>query len=116
MLRFLADEGFDNNILHGCLLRLPELDLIRVQDVALDGANDPTVLGWAASDGRVLLTHDVSTMPEFAYDRMARGLPTPGVFVIKQVLPVGQAIEAILLMAHCSHEGEWEGQVVYLPL
>ena len=35
MLRFLADENFDNNIVHGCLRRLPGLDLLRVQDVDL---------------------------------------------------------------------------------
>ncbi|HKA17799.1 MAG TPA: hypothetical protein VKN18_05735 [Blastocatellia bacterium] len=27
-----------------------------------EGADDPTVLEWAASEGRVLLTHDVNTL------------------------------------------------------
>ena len=36
--------------------RRPELDLIRVQDIGLSNADDPTVLAWAATDGRVLLT------------------------------------------------------------
>jgi hypothetical protein len=30
-------------------------------------------------------------------------------------LPIAQAIEEILLVAECSTDGEWEGQVRYLP-
>lgn len=28
----------------------------------------------------------------------------------------GLVIDDILLLAECSHPGEWEGQVLYLPL
>jgi hypothetical protein len=40
----------------------------------------------------------------------------PGVFEIGRHVPMGQAIEDVLLLAECSHEGEWEGQIRYLPL
>ncbi len=40
----------------------------------------------------------------------------PGVFEVSRDLPVGRAIEEILLLAECSLEREWEGQVRYLPL
>jgi hypothetical protein len=39
-----------------------------------------------------------------------------GVFEVGQDLPIGQAIEEILLVAECSLEGEWEGQIRFLPL
>jgi hypothetical protein len=39
----------------------------------------------------------------------------PGVFEIGRHVPIGVAIEDILLLAECSLEGEWEGQVRYLP-
>ena len=35
MLRFVADENFNNNIVRGLLRRQPELDLVRIQDVGL---------------------------------------------------------------------------------
>jgi hypothetical protein len=38
------------------------------------------------------------------------------VFEVSRDLPIGRAIEEILLLAECSLEGEWEGQVRYLPL
>ena len=40
VIRFLADEDFDNDILRGALLRLPDLDVVRVQDVGLLGKYD----------------------------------------------------------------------------
>ena len=40
----------------------------------------------------------------------------PGIFEVSRNLPIGHAIEEILLLAECSLEGEWEGQVRYLPL
>lgn len=40
----------------------------------------------------------------------------PGLFAVSQDLPIGRAIEDLLLLAECSYEGEWEGQVRYLPL
>ena len=115
-LRFLADEDFDNAILRGVLRRQQDVDIVRVQDVGLSGKHDTLVLAWAAKEGRVLLTHDVSTMKTHAYARVAQGLPMPGVFAVSQSLPVAQAIEALLLLAECSLEGEWEGQVRHLPL
>src|SRR2546425_3354973 len=38
------------------------------------------VLHWAAERGRILLTHDVSTMTAFAYDRVRSGQRMPGIF------------------------------------
>jgi hypothetical protein len=66
-------------------------------------------------EGRVLLTHDVSTVPDFAYERLGQGLP-PGVFVIRQALPLALVIEEVIVLAECSREGEWEGIVLHLPL
>lgn len=116
MLRLAADEDFNNRILRGLIRRQPEIDIPRVQDAGLSGRTDAEVLEWAASEGRVLLTHDVTTMKKHADERIAAGLSMPGVFEVGQEVPIGQAIEEILLIAECSLEGEWEGQIRFLPL
>lgn len=59
MLRYAADENFNNDIVWGLLRRNAELDIVRVQDAGLTQADDPTVLAWTADEGRILLTHDV---------------------------------------------------------
>lgn len=116
MLRLLADENFNNNILRGLLRRNANLDIVRVQDLGLSSIDDAGLLEWAAQEKRILLTHDVSTITHYAYERVREGKPMPGVFEISRKVPIGAAIEDILLLAECSREGEWEGQVRYLPL
>ena len=83
MLRFAADENFDNDVLRGLRLRLPGIDILRAQDVpGLSGSDDPTLLAWAATEERILLSHDASTMPDHAYARIAAGQPMSGVLLI----------------------------------
>lgn len=116
MVRFLADENFNNQIVRGVLRQSPNVNIVRVQDVGLSETDDPRVLEWAAQQGRVVLTHDVATMTRFAYERIQAGLSMPGLFEVSRRVPVGLAIEEILLLAECSLEKEWEGQVRFLPL
>lgn len=116
MIWLLADENFNNNIVRGVRLRDPNIDLVRVQDVGLSGADDPSVLEWAARHQRILLTHDVATITAFAYERVRAGKPMPAVFEVGRTLALRSAIEDIVLLATCSVDGEWEGQVRYLPL
>ena len=116
MLALAADENFNNDIIRGAIRRQPELDIVRIQDIGLSGADDPTVLEWAAQQGRVLFTHDVSTMTRHAYERVLSVKRMPGVFEVGRDVPISIAIEDLLLIAECSLEGEWEGQVRYLPL
>lgn len=115
-MRWLVDENLNNDILRGVLRRKPNLDIVRVQDVGLSGAGDPTVLAWAAAENRILLTHDVSTITAHAYRRVTSGEAMPGVFEVSRSVPVAVAIADVLLLSECSEPGEWEGQVRYLPL
>jgi hypothetical protein len=116
VIRLLADENFNNNIVRGVRLRDPGIDLVRVQDVGLSGADDPSVLEWAAGHQRILLTHDVATITAFAYERVRTGKPMPGIFEVGRTIALRSAIEDIVLLATCSVDQEWEGQVQYLPL
>ena len=116
MLKLALDEDFNNDILRGLLRQKRELDVWRMQDAGLAGAHDRDVLEWAAQEGRVLLTHDVNTMPKYAYERVEAGLPMPGVFIVRKTAPLRVMIEDILILVEASHAGEWEGQVRYMPL
>jgi len=115
-VKFLADENFRGALVRGLLRRRPTLDLLRVPDVGLSGADDPDILDWAARDGRVVLTHDAATLIGIAYQRLAAGLAMSGIIEVRQEAAAGQVIDDLLLIADASHEGEWEGQVLYLPL
>ena len=55
-------------------------------------------------------------MIDFAYSRVADNLEMPGVIAVPQDLPIGETIEAIVVLIECSLEDEWKNQVVFVPL
>lgn len=116
MIPLLVDQNFNGHVLDGLRLRDPGLDLLHVRDVDLAAAPDPTILEWAATQGRILLTHDRRTIPPYAYARVRAGQPMPGVFLVSDDLPVGQAIDEILLAVHCLSLDECKDTVKYFPL
>ena len=115
-MKFLADENFDNRIVRGLVRRQPDLDILRVQDLEIAGADDSIVLDWAAQEGRILLTHDEKTIPRYAYERLATGETIAGVIVASDSLAISAVIEDVLLIVECSSEAEWIDQLQRLPL
>lgn len=116
MLALLADENLDRRVVRGILLVLPALDCAIVQQEGLTGAADPAVLSWAAARGRVLVTHDVNTIPRYAYDRIVGGEPMSGVIVVPKAMAVGLAIEELAFVVECSRPEDLDGQVLFLPI
>jgi len=116
MLRLLADENMKTQLVRGLLRKDPSIDILRVQDVGLRSKPDAIILEWAAREGRLSITYDANTVPAEAHERVQTGKPMPGVIVIPWAVAAGQIIDDILLLAQASEQGEWEGQVIYLPL
>src|SRR2546423_13372655 len=116
MLPLLLDENFNQRILRGLKRRIPNLDYSVAQESGLGGESDANVLTWAAERNRVLVTHDLKTIPRSAYERVDAGLPMSGVIAVDDELPVAQVIEELAIIVACSEADDWENQVVYLPL
>ena len=116
MIRLLVDQNFNARILQGLVRREPAIDVLRVRDIGLSAAADPVILERAASEDRVLLTHDRQTIPGFAYARVAAQQPMPGVFVVNNRLPIGQVIDELLLAVYCLSPDECKDTVKYFPL
>jgi predicted nuclease of predicted toxin-antitoxin system len=116
MLRFLCDENFNGHLLRALLQRMPTLEVVRVQDVGLQGQDDPVVLAWAAANGRMLLTHDNSTMTDHVRVRLESGATVPGVFIVDLRATFAEVIESVMILNECSEQVEWQGRVEHLPL
>ena len=116
MIRFLTDEDFNHDILRGVLRLVPGLDVVRVQDVGLMTVGDPIILAWGAQEGRIILTHDASTMIDAAYQRTREGLPMPGVIAVKRLAPLAACIADVVLMAQAGLPQDFQDQVRYIPL
>lgn len=116
MIRFLVDENFNGKVVRGIRARNPDVDMVRVQDTEISGADDPTVLAWAAKEGLILLTHDLDTMTKYANERIEQGLPLAGVIFVRDILPIAQVIEDLLTIVSASEPDEWANRVDFLPL
>ncbi len=116
MLRFLIDENFDQRILRGLRLRLPQLDYVIVQQIGMGGHDDPAILDWAANEGRIIITHDVNTITRHTDERVKQGRPMPGVIIIPDQLEIGRVIQDLEIIIECGAETDLRDQIQYLPL
>src|SRR5438445_4967583 len=115
-IKLLADEDFSHRAIRGVRLKMLDIDLLTVQQAGMRSALDKDILQFAAETGRVVLTHDEHTMIPAASRRLLDNLPMPGLLLAPQQTTVGRLVAAVILIAECSRDGEWENRIEYLPL
>jgi Domain of unknown function (DUF5615) len=115
-VRFLADADLNKTIVSGVLRREPSIDFLTAHGAGLRRMKDPEVLALAAGQQRVLVSHDVGTMPSHFHEFTEAGKHSAGVFLVPQSLDVRTAIEELLLIWLASEASEWENRLEWLPL
>ena len=115
-VKYLFDEDLNGRIVRGVRRRISDLDSRTVQEADLPEASDPAVLDWAATQGRVVITHDHRTMRPCAEDRLKAGMPMTGLILVRQIAALGQVIDDLVLVAEATTSEEWKGKIVFLPL
>lgn len=115
MLHLLIDENFDSEI------RIPKfltclLPTAYCLPSSLITQHSSLFLAWAAENQRILVTHDVNTIPRYASERVRASQSMPGVIIIPEDLAVGKAIEELAILIECCKSEELNNQVKYLPI
>jgi hypothetical protein len=113
--RFQADADFNQKIILGLRRREPAVDF---QDARMGGVIDlldPAVLLRSAVLDRIVVSHDRKTMPSH-FARFIIDRTSPGLIIVPQVLDIGEAIDALLLIWAATEAEEWRDKVGYLPL
>ena len=95
-LRFQADADFKNSAVLAAARRWPFIDIRSAQRVIPDAFPDPDMLAFAAHDDRVLLTHDVSTMPVH-FRRFIEERESPGIILVRQDRSIRSIMEGVYL-------------------
>ena len=113
MLTLLADENVNPAIVAQVRLHIPSVDFIHVGDVGLAQTPDPIILEWAAANGRIVVTHDKSTMRPFAERRVSNGLPMPGLFVLHDRLSPGAKVRGLIRWIN-RYELEFHGPIIFI--
>lgn len=95
------------------------MDVQTVQEAGLLHTLDPELLLAAQRMGRILLSHDVQTMPGHFYHLLSRLAPDEhhsGVVLMAQDTPIGTAIEWLSEIWEASQHEEWRDTLTWLPL
>jgi len=96
-VRFQADADLNRHIIAAVKRREPMVDFQTAPEAGLSGFDDLAVLALAASEGRLLVSHDRQTMP-WHFAQFIKQQSSPGLLIVSQHLPVSQAAEELLLI------------------
>jgi len=114
-LRFQADADLNQRIVAGVQRLEPAIDFRTAGQAALEAKSDAEVLKLAMEAGRILVTHDQKTIPHhFAAFICERS--SPGVIIVPQDMPIGQAVRELFLAWAASEAEEWVNTIRRLPL
>ncbi len=114
-IRFQADADLNQIIVSAVLRRVPAIDFRTATAAGLAGLDDPEVLARAAGDGRILVTHDQTTMPRH-FGEFAQAQHSPGLLVVPQHLPLRQVAEDLILIWTATEADEWTNRIAFLPI
>jgi hypothetical protein len=92
------------------------MDFLSANEAKLEGVPDPEVLALATEQDRILVSHDFQTMPRHFSDFLQTRGSSPGVILVPQHLPIGEAIEELVLIWGASDAEEWENRILRIPL
>lgn len=116
-MKWLADENFRNAVIRGLIRQAPTIDIVRAQDVLqISGQQDLVLLRFATAEGRVVVTHDVSTMIPAMREQMRLASRCAPIVFVPDSVPVNDVIHDILLLNECAVDVDWAAGVLYLPL
>ena len=96
-IRFQADADLRYTIVKAVRQREPSIDFASAFESRLEGVSDSEILDRAASEGRILVTHDPRTMLAYFRTRLEAGRLSPGLFVVSQGASLGPVVSAIVL-------------------
>jgi predicted nuclease of predicted toxin-antitoxin system len=114
-IKFLADENLRRAIVLGVRRREPSASFVEAFEIGAAGKGDIALLRIAAEEGRILVSHDLKTMPRHFHHFIA-GQASPGVILIPQTLALSTAIEDLVTISLVSEAEEWVNQILFLPL
>lgn len=111
MLKIIVDHNFNYNIIRQLRRRIPDLDFVTARAAGLSRVDDKNLLRWAATDGRVILTHDRHTIPVYYADLVNAGETTAGILLVPDWITIGEAVDELEIQIVCGDHDDWIDQL-----
>jgi hypothetical protein len=115
-IRYQADNDLNRRIVAATFRKEPSIDFKTAQSAELDSLDDATVLRRAASEGRILVSHDKRTMPRHFASFLNEGNDSPGVLlVIPQDASLRSVVETLVLIWADNTPENWQNAITIIP-
>ena len=115
--RYLLDEHI-NPAIQRQLRRLdPSIDVLLVGDntAPAKGTLDPDLLLWAEANAFIIVSRDLSTLPDHIAAHMAAGRHTKGVLWLRRKAVLSDVIETLYLIWSTSDADEYSDASLFIP-
>ncbi|NET58577.1 MAG: hypothetical protein F6K47_21210 [Symploca sp. SIO2E6] len=114
-IKFQADADLKQQIVSAVLRLETAIDFQTANKANLTGLTDRQVLELAASQRRVLVSHDQKTMPNHFAEFIAHN-QSYGIIIVPKKLPVIEVAENIILIWEVFSDEEWIDRIAFLPI
>lgn len=113
-IRFQGDYDFSGIIIRALLRQEPAINFQTGHQAGLEGLPDDQVLAIAAGEGRILVSHDRTTMPYHFANFIAHS-NSPGLILVTQGYPTLKAAYELQLIWTASTAEEYINRIVSIP-
>jgi hypothetical protein len=116
--KYLIDENVNPAYAKQLRRKAPDL-VVRVigePDTPSQGTLDPEILRWCEVTDFILVTNNRRSMPVHLADHNSQNRHIPGIFILNPDLSIGENLNELILIARGSFEGEYQDQIIFLPL
>ena len=110
-IQFQADADFNQNIVRAVWRQAPTIDFQTAHEAGLRGLSDPEVLAYAVREGRLLVSHDLTTMPAHFSQFVMSGETSAGLLILRQQLSILQSLNEILKIWRQDDASQWLNQI-----
>lgn len=90
-IRYQADNDLDQRIIDAVARLVPKIDFKTAPEASFHmGTSDPEILRLVAEDRRILVSHDLKTLPQH-FGEFIQQCVSPGVIIIRQEVTIRDA-------------------------
>jgi hypothetical protein len=114
-VRFLADANFNQKVVAGLLLREPPIDFALPPAMITERMKGADILDLAHLSGRIVVSHDVTTMPHW-FNQCVEERSCGGLILVPEKTPILDTIEDLLVIWHATEAEERTNRIEWFPL
>jgi hypothetical protein len=124
MLKLLLDENLRIDALWYAIATQREsnglqdsTDISRVggSDAPALGTQDDALLEWSATAGRIIVSLDKTTLPNYLIDFLKKGGSSPGLIILRRGLTIPQMAELLITISYAGDAAEFADQCNWVP-